>query len=387
MRPTKLWLNLAILVTTALGLHGCGNTAEEKLLTTLDTPPTSPEAWVELLEDARDILEEEEQDALAAEVGYLIRSARATISGASSCTLQQAEQRIRRVAEDIIDAQRSGDSAILPVEPLVCSVDPPRLAREENTMVWQEGRVSGYDFDRVHPTDGQMGLYLYAHSDIEGDDLQHIEWTPNTPSAFEATIDLWSVDQDLTDEAVYRHLELRWGGERLRTIYLAGTTMVDGEVPIPSDARLFSFLPTEQKGDDRDFDGECEISAEAKVMIKPSDSTKLVLQLEMEAIEIGRGTTEVSGTSDVDDPTLVVYEAEEGYEIDAILSDNTTDCIDYRDKSHDVDYPREPSVCSQSLVRQWRFLGDTDGDEAGIRTRVSVKLEDLAVQVVKLAED
>lgn len=42
-----------------------------------------------------------------------------------------------------------------------------------------------------------------------------------------------------------------------------------------------------------------------------------------------------------------------------------------------------PSVCSQGLVKQWRFLGDTDGEEAGTRTRMRVTLQEFEVRVVE----
>ena len=370
-----------VLALAALSLaFGCAQSSEEALRDVLSASPDSPQGWVELLEVARDELEDEEEEALATEIGFALRTARATVSGASPCTTQQAEQRIRRIVEDVLDARRHGESTILPVEPLVCQIDPPWLAPEADTVVWQEGQISGHDFDRTDLTGEQMQLYLFTSSSA-GQDLRHVEWPPNAPAAFEATIDLWSVDQDFTDDSEYKHLELWWGGERLRTIYMAGPDE-DGSVPIPSDARLFSFMPTEQSGDDRDFEGACRIEASAEVMIKPTDDTKLVLQLHMHAVEVGRGTTTVMGDSDLDDATLVVFEAPEGYRIEELLSENSTDCANYTDEDHDVDFPRDTSVCSQGLVKQWRFLGDTDGDEAGTRSRMSVTLEDLEVHLV-----
>lgn len=378
--PTSSAVRVLALTAMSVAL-GCAQNSEEALRDVLSASPDSPQGWVELLEVARDELDDEEEEALATEIGFALRTARATVSGASSCTAQQAEQRIRRVVEDVLDARRHGESTILPVEPLVCQIDPPWLAPEGDTAVWQEGQIWGHDFDRADLTGEQMQLYLFTSS-IDGEELKHVEWPPNAPSAFEATIDLWSVDQDLTDDPEYKHLELWWGGERLRTIYMAGPAE-DGSVPIPSDARLFSFMPTEQSGDDRDFDGACRIEATAEVMVKPTDDTKLVLQLHMYALEVGRGTTAVMGDSDLDDPTLVVFEVPEGYRIDEILSENSADCINFEDGNHDVDFPTETSVCSQGLVKQWRFLGDTDGEEAGTRSRMSVTLEKLTVHIVE----
>lgn len=383
-RGPFLWLGAVILVAMSL-VVGCKESPEDALHDTLNTTASSAGDWIELLEFARDGLVDDEKEELAAEVEFLLRAARATVNGASPCTAQQAEQRIRRVAEDILDALRHGDSTILPVEPLICLIDPPRLALEDGEVNWEEGEISGYDFDRADLTGEQMQLYLFTSS-IEGEELTHVEWSPKTPSAFDATIDLWPVDQDLADTEVYRHLELWWGGERLRTIYMAGVVQLE-TVPIPSDARLFSFMPTEQSGDDRDFDGACQIDVDVELMIHPSDATKLVLQLDMLAVEEGRGTTKVTGQSDLDDPLLVVYEAEEGYEIEEIASPHPADCAEFKDEEHDVDFPSGSEVCGHGLVKQWRTLGDTDGDEAGTRTRVSVQLEDIEVQVVQLPED
>jgi hypothetical protein len=360
---------------------GCKPSSEEALNDALNGLARTSDGWIEALEIARDALVDDDDETLAMEIALLLRATRATVNGASLCTEQHAEQRIRRVVEDVLDARRHGESTILPVEPLVCLIDPPKLSIETEPAIWEKGEISGYDFDRLDLKGEQMQLYLFITSD-EGEELRHIPWPPNSPRVFDATVDLWSIDQDLADSDLYRHLEVWWGGSRLRTIHMIPSNH-SGTVPIPSDARLFSFVPREQTGDDADFDGECQIGASAKLMIQPSDATKLVLQLQMHAFELGKGTTEVMGVSDLNDAAFVVFEAESGYQIEEILKPHPADRIDFKDDDHDVDFPHDSSSGDPPLVKQWRFVGDTDGDEAGTRTRMSVKLEDIIVRVAE----
>lgn len=58
-------------------------------------------------------------------------------------------------------------------------------------------------------------------------------------------------------------------------------------------------------------------------------------------------------------------------------------CRVTRGADRDFEFAMPPSVCSQGLVKQWRFLGDTDGEEAGTRTRMRVTLQEFEVRVVE----
>jgi hypothetical protein len=177
--------------------------------------------------------------------------------------------------------------------------------------------------------------------------------------------------------------------------------------------RAFTYVPDGPIIGDADFDGQADISAEARVEIHPTNNTQLIVRLSMQAAEPESDWTRAEGESSAGDSDYWIYTAPGGFVIDSVISPALPiDRFEYYDTDHEEDtfvvaevhaiveafanslensgVSREEAYAlarrmftytNNGLVWKWRFIGDTDGGEAGTRTRVTVWLNDVVVRI------
>jgi hypothetical protein len=127
-----------------------------------------------------------------------------------------------------------------------------------------------------------------------------------------------------------------------------------------------TFVPPHTCGDG-DFDGEAVIRLNVRVYVNPNDRRQIWAQVSMTAREPRSDWPTAEGTRDF-------FVAWAPGPVFRILSPCDCDAFAYTDEDHGEDV----FDCPRPLFRQLRFIGDTDGDEAG--TRVTIYFNPLVVQ-------
>jgi hypothetical protein len=92
----------------------------------------------------------------------------------------------------------------------------------------------------------------------------------------------------------------------------------------------------------------------------------------MHAKETQSDFTEAGGCSN----PVVIFVAQPGQCLQSI-NRGTFDQLNYTDTDHDVDV--FPGQVTGSFVQQWEVVGDTDGPEAGTKTRLQIVTKSITV--------
>lgn len=185
---------------------------------------------------------------------------------------------------------------------------------------------------------------------------------------------------------------------------------------IPSSNR--DYVPPKVGSGDADFDTgpDKPMSIRADSQIEIRGEKDLVLRLSMNAKEPRSDWTEVNGRTELDDDRYKLYSAPSGWRIKRVVNPVIMqDYIEFLDGSQGEktfdpskidEYHRTAAdaigrqsglvqnivrgvylflssvnASKNSVVEQWKFYTDGDGDEAGSRTSVSVKLFPITVEL------
>jgi hypothetical protein len=132
-------------------------------------------------------------------------------------------------------------------------------------------------------------------------------------------------------------------------------------------AQLPQYTPPHTRGD-RDFGGHgpkvwCEVALSVR------NGTEIWATVSMRAEETQHDWTTAAGQQD-----FLIYTHPRP--IAAIVSDTSSDAY-YEDSNHDEDVVEKGGG---ELVRQFIFVGDTRGDEAGTRTKVLIHFNPIRIR-------
>jgi Thiol-activated cytolysin len=142
-------------------------------------------------------------------------------------------------------------------------------------------------------------------------------------------------------------------------------------VEIPEN-KAFTFIPPHTRGD-RDFDGDGEgPDVNASAMLRIEGGNVLVLTLAMKAVEPVPDYTTAEGSQDFE-----IYRADPGMKISKVFSDTESSYF-YTDANLDPDVF---NLGDSDFVKTFTFVGDTSGSEAGDRTRMTVMLNKILLEV------
>jgi hypothetical protein len=139
------------------------------------------------------------------------------------------------------------------------------------------------------------------------------------------------------------------------------------EIP---EGKQFTFIPPHTRGD-RDFDGNGP-NVNASATLRLEGNKTLVLTLTMKAEETKSNYTTAEGTQDYE-----LYRAEPGMIISKVFTDTESNYF-YKDTNKNDDVF---DLGQSDLVQSFTFIGDTTGNEAGDRTRVTVMLNKILLEV------
>ena len=143
-----------------------------------------------------------------------------------------------------------------------------------------------------------------------------------------------------------------------------------GAVPL----RSHFFIPPAVGGGDLEFDGNGpEIDLFTEVRIGPDGQT-LETRVTMSAQETGGGDTMADGVSGWE----TAYVAPAGQMITSLVSTATTSSLNFLDTDHAADLETMPLG---NLVDHYEIVGDTNGEDAGIKTGVRVHYNPVNITV------
>jgi hypothetical protein len=119
---------------------------------------------------------------------------------------------------------------------------------------------------------------------------------------------------------------------------------------------------------DREFDGNGPHVIVNVDLIVSNDKIECTVHMRARETQSDWSTAEGSQTT-------LIYEAVPGYFIQDVLIP-TSDSLDYTDSNHSTDYfPRGAS----GLVKSYEAYGDTNGDDIGTYTSVTVELNQIPI--------
>jgi len=178
--------------------------------------------------------------------------------------------------------------------------------------------------------------------------------------------------KSMEEKADAAHLEVQ-------RVFLASAQAERAEETVELQVEGPLYTPPHKGGDgDRDFHGHGpEVDSSARLSIK--NQNQLWLEVYMKAEETKRDYTTAEGSH----PFCIFNDPYAYATITSILSDNYSE-HSYIDENHEDDNFAQPPG---ELVREFEYVGDTKGDEAGSRTHVKLHLNPIKITVRKNKPD
>ncbi len=324
--------------------------------------------WEQIVRDLMDELPDAEND-LKADVDEVLQRG---IKATTVSVIASGDFVSRRIQEGLDRLKAKINGTPPPVYPPAFlgftpdALDVARVLDDELNAI----TVYGYDFDRRDPAGNQMKLFILRDGDFE-----ECTFALTLATHYEAKINLAANGVQMSRGCAL--MQLRWDDEVISTL-----PILQPDPPEPEDVvvnmQSITFRPPHTNGD-KDFKGhgpyvrlEASIAGADWVVGGPR---ALQAHVYMFAEETESDWTRASGTSDWE----IVYRAPPGYRIIDILT--PVFCADsYTDTSHSEDL-----VCpgNGSLVQCFRCMGDNDGDDAGVATKVSVDFAPCTVRMIR----
>ena len=327
----------------------------------IDALDRNSSSWQAVLQDTTSKLTKDAQSTVRNEVSDLLNRSVAATGDELRCNMDFIGTRVRQALARI--RARLMHQAVPLVEPALCHVVPAAV-----DMALDPGRRNkleffGYDFDTtpikvtLHDTSRTQDV------SAELDRLTHYHMTLNLGAN---GVPLSKASDKLT---------LEWQNRPISSIAVIQPATPVCREKIDTYARdtYLSFTPPHTRGD-KEFAGHGpEVWARANWS---SDGTHVKLKLWMKARETRSDWTTAEG-----ERNETYYTAPPGWRIDSIVS-GLESSAHYVDTDHNDDRqgggPNGP-------VKEFKFRGDHDGDDAGSYTGVDVTFNPLVVKLVEVA--
>ena len=315
--------------------------------------------WQKILEDTRDQLTDSAQSTIRNEVSNTLTRAVAATGVEFRCDTDFIRTRVR---QDLmrIRAHLLGETPPV-VIPALCQVVPSQVDMSLEPNRRSSIGYYGYDFD----AETRPGVFLMSKDGILTDVSRYLAITHH----YQMTLNTGGngVPISLND----KELILKWANLTLSEVPIIGPKCVQ---KIDHSQRVVTtFIPPRTRGD-AEFGGNGPV---VTAWVNAVNHRKYVTAyIYMKAKETKDDWTTAEGwTSDV-----ILYTAPFGYDI--IDVNAQPDDFSYTDTNNDPDKFDRGS----GLVQRYVFVGDTDGDEAGTKTGVTVNFNPIEV-VLKQVSD
>lgn len=317
------------------------------------------ESWQATLQELSDKLTDEAQSTVRNEVQNLANRTIAAAGSELRCNVDflgaRVVQALQRIKAQLLN------KAIPERNPAICQVVPSSIDMNLTPNRRNKVDISGYDFDSQ-----PLKLYLINNAN-EKTDVTH---AINRVSHYHLVLNLGS-NGALLNEGSSR-LVLEYKNNEISSIAVTQPVIPDCKEEEKSFAPdVITFVPPHTRGD-REYDGNGpNINARVNIYV---DNNTIKARVYMKARETRSDWSTAEGSA-----IFNIYTAPSNRRIISIVSDKETS-TSYTDSGHSEDFFEKGSG---ELIKRFAFTGDTDGDEAGTRTKVKFTFNRV---VIKLKE-
>lgn len=316
-------------------------------------------AWQQVLNDTVNKLTDSAQSDIRNEVSNLLAKTISTTGAEFRCNADFVGTRVREALERIKIRALGGTPD--PIEPALCEVVP--IAVERALVPDRVSKVEfyGYDFD--------LGTNLAVYLERSAGPSLNVTNALNRPTPYAMTLSFGASGVQL--DSTSQRIRLEWNGNLISTIaVIQPTTPVCESKLLRFTPASVTYVPPHKQGD-KDFGGHGpNVHSRVTLKILP---TKLKAEVYMRAKETKKDWTRAEGSK-----TFDLYTPDPGWRIDGVVGDHSNSHSYTDDDKHNDD---SFGLSSGGPVKRLVYVGDTDGEEAGTRTKVGVTFNELRIQL------
>ncbi len=327
----------------------------------IDALERNSSSWQAILQGTTQQLTADAQSTIRNEISDLLNRSIAATGTELRCDADFIGARVRQALVRI--RARLLHQSIPPVEPALCHVVPAAVDMALDASRRNKLEFFGYDFDTtpIKVTLQNKSGALDVSSNL--DRLTH----------YHMTLNLGANGVPVSNAS--NRLTLEWQDRLISSIAVIqpATPVCREKTETYARSTFLSYTPPHTRGD-KEYSGHGpEVWATARWI---NDGAHVNLRLWMKAQETRSDWTTAEG-----ERTESYYTAPSGWRIDSIEG-NTESSAHYVDTDHNDDRqgggPNGP-------VKEFKFRGDRDGDDAGSYTGVDVTFNPLVVKLVEVA--
>lgn len=315
------------------------------------------EEWQQALQDALAKLTRDAQSTVRNEISDLLNRGVSAVGGEFRCNLDFVGHRVRYSLLRI-RARLLGDE--LPAqEPGLCNVVPLAIDRALIPERLNHLQFFGYDFD----TDQTIRVRL-----VESHRTVDVSNNLDTPTHYHMTLNLGANGVPLSDRS--NKIILEWQQRPISQIAVIQSQPICQTQVTNHSVGQVTYKPPHTRGD-REFSGNGPRVNSTVTLL--NYGSRVDARIYMQAIETKSDWTEARGSM-----TKTIYTPDPGKRVQSIIG-ALTDDVSYTDTGHGVDRIQRGAG---GPVREFIFVGDSSGDDAGVRTQVTVDFNRLRLEIV-----
>lgn len=314
--------------------------------------------WQQVLQDAQRKLTEDAQSTIRNELANLASRSIAQAGVELRCDADFIRARVRQALQGL-RAKLLGQ-AVPRVEPALCQVVPLGVDRALVPDRLKQVEFYGYDFD----TDQTLRVWL----ERAGQPRLDVTGKLDRPTHYAMTLKFGATGVQLDERS--ERFALEWEGRTISTIAVIqpATPVCESKVA-QVEEQAVTFRPPRAGSGDAEFKGHGP-AVNTTVTLLPAPDI-LRARVYMKARETKSDWTEASGAQ-----VFELYRPPTGWVVER-LPGTTVASHSYVDGNHDLD----TFQLGGGPVKRLVYVGDTDGNEAGTRTQVTVSFNRIPVEL------
>ena len=365
---TKMKNVISIVVFMTITLTGCkwvdkllgGLTNQtNKVVQTLDkaisTLNSQSANWQEVLNGLLNELQSDVSATIRGDISNLLQRTIAAAGAEARCDVDFFRIRVQQTLEQI-KAKFLG-TPLAPLEPHLCDVVPLGIDMSLNPDQRNNIQFFGYDFDMT-----KIDVFLVS-AGVETNVSQYLD----QPTHYHMTLNLGAAGAPVNTSS--QRFILRWNGRNISSIAViqAAPKICETEYHEFTPGNI-TFIPPRVGNGDAEFGGHGPSVYCSVTLINYGDHINA--RINMDARETKSDWTEAEGSNEFD-----IYHADPDKTIEKIVSPVAAN-IQYTDSDHEDDF-----YGGNGCISSFNFVGDTDGDEAGTRSNVTVAFNSIRLQL------
>jgi hypothetical protein len=369
------WMRMFLIITIAgLALipSACDWFDKAKNITTqtvnalddaIDSLSTQSANWQQVLQDTMGKLTDTAQSTIRNEIANLASRSVAQVGVEFRCNADFIGARVRQAL--IAIKANLLNQPVPPIEPAVCQAVPLAIDRSLVPDRLKQLEFYGYDFDKA-------SNLRVLHERTPG----RIDVTSklNRPTHYAMILHFGANGVGLDNSS--QKISLEWGGKQISQIaVIQPVTPICQSKLMPFTPQSITYIPPKTGSGDGDFDGNGpKVIVKVSLIVRPKQLSALVY---MSAKETQDDWTHAEGWRE-----FPLYSPDPGWSINSVVGDLSSD-YQYTDSNHTDD---SFDLGSGGPVKRLVFVGDTDSDEAGTRTKADIAFNALRMELIQSAD-